>query len=132
MVTGRFDEARALLMAFASCVRHGLVPNLLDRSVFPVPAKAVVRFCLGPRSRPGLCVRRIDPSARFARYNCRDAVWWWLQAVQDYVALSPESTNFLKVSVVRYYPQDDVSDPTYTSEAYGPPRAHLRASSVGG
>lgn len=30
LLPGRFDEAREHLLMFASCVRHGLVPNLLD------------------------------------------------------------------------------------------------------
>lgn len=30
LVTGRFQDAKALIMGFASVVKHGLVPNLLD------------------------------------------------------------------------------------------------------
>jgi hypothetical protein len=30
LTTGRYDEARNVLLSFASVVRHGLVPNLMD------------------------------------------------------------------------------------------------------
>ncbi|KAH3757290.1 glycoside hydrolase family 13 protein [Pelomyxa schiedti] len=35
LVTGRFNEARDILLTYASSVRHGLVPNLLDSGVKP-------------------------------------------------------------------------------------------------
>jgi glycogen debranching enzyme len=77
LTTGRFEEARSLLIGFASCLRHGLIPNLLD-------------------------------SGRNPRYNCRDAAWWFLQALQEYCGASKEGLSFLsKPEVVRLFPQDD-------------------------
>ncbi|XP_075473238.1 glycogen debranching enzyme isoform X1 [Ascaphus truei] len=43
----------------------------------------------------------------YSRYNCRDAVWWWLQCVQDYCNTVPNGTAILQCPVSRMYPTDD-------------------------
>ncbi|XP_029313638.1 glycogen debranching enzyme-like [Cottoperca gobio] len=44
------------------------------------------------------------------RYNSRDAVWWWLQCIQEYCTLVPDGVSILRCAVQRMY-TTNVSEP---------------------
>ncbi|KAI5638657.1 amylo-alpha-1,6-glucosidase domain-containing protein [Phthorimaea operculella] len=74
ILTGRMEDARAHILGFAACLRHGLIPNLLAG---------------GPH----------------ARFNCRDAVWWWLLAIKQYCTID---RSLLEAPVRRLFKEDFV------------------------
>ncbi|KAI1638437.1 glycogen debranching enzyme [Biscogniauxia mediterranea] len=75
--TGRFEEAAEHIFAFASVLKHGMIPNLLA-------------------------------SGRNPRYNSRDSIWFFLQAIQDYTKYAPDGLNLLTKKVKRrFLPYDD-------------------------
>ena len=76
LLTGRFEEARYLLLSYGQCLRHGLIPNLLA-------------------------------DGKNARYNARDAVWWWLYSVSQYVRMVSDGHEILADKLSRLYPTND-------------------------
>ena len=63
LIPGLFKEAKAILLNYASVMRHGLIPNLLDSGIN-------------------------------CRYNARDATWFFLKSVIDYVEKSKDYDIF--------------------------------------
>ncbi|KAI9249357.1 glycogen debranching enzyme [Helicostylum pulchrum] len=56
--------------------------------------------------RHGLIPNLLD-SVRHPRYNSRDSVWFFMQAVQDYYKLAPDGKSILKAKVPRRFPKND-------------------------
>lgn len=83
LLTNRFEDAKNLILTNGSCLRHGLIPNLLGE---------------------GIC----------ARYNARDAIWWWLKGIKDYTECVPDGYKILDEEVYRLYPTDDSPYPPHS------------------
>ncbi|KAI8391335.1 glycogen debranching enzyme [Radiomyces spectabilis] len=54
----------------------------------------------------GLIPNLLD-SVRYPRYNSRDSVWFFMQAIQDYYHLAPDGHRILEEKVPRRFPKDD-------------------------
>ncbi|CAL5865952.1 uncharacterized protein PFLUO_LOCUS159 [Penicillium psychrofluorescens] len=88
LCTGRFDDAKEHILAFASVLKHGMIPNLLS-------------------------------SGKLPRYNSRDSVWFFLQAIQDYTKMASNGIEILQEKVPRrFLPYDDTWFPFDDPRAY--------------
>ncbi|CAH8590703.1 unnamed protein product [Schistosoma turkestanicum] len=83
LLTGRSEDAANIILSYASLLRHGLIPNLIGDGYTVKP-----------------------------RYNCRDAVWYWLYSIVVYEQLISStkedvSPSILDCPVYRWFPDDD-------------------------
>lgn len=65
----------------------------------------------------GLIPNLLD-AGRNPRYNARDAAWFFVQAVQDYIKIVPNGEDILKKKVKRRFPLDDRYIPWTDPEAF--------------
>lgn len=82
-------------------------------------------FAFGSVLKHGMVPNLLD-SGRRPRYNARDSIWFYLQAIQDYADMVPNGIEILNEKVKRrFLPYDD------TWFEYDDPRAYSRESTIG-
>jgi glycogen debranching enzyme len=77
LITGFHQQAKQIIKNFASTLRHGLIPNLLDCGNQP-------------------------------RYNSRDSVWFFLNAIREYINFSNDY-KFLDEEIKMLFLDDDMN-----------------------
>ncbi|CDO92168.1 unnamed protein product [Kluyveromyces dobzhanskii CBS 2104] len=65
----------------------------------------------------GLIPNLLD-AGRNPRYNARDAAWFFVQSIQDYIETAPDGASILKEKVTRRFPKDDRFIPWTDPEAF--------------
>ena len=74
-------------------------------------------LCFGKTLKHGL-IPNLLGSGKEPRFNARDAVWFYLQFIQDYITLVPNGSNILKEKVKRRFSLDDTYFPFDDERAF--------------
>jgi glycogen debranching enzyme len=74
-------------------------------------------LCFAKTLKHGL-IPNLLGSGKEPRYNARDAVWFFLQFIQDYVKIVPNGEEILKEKVKRRFPLDDTWIPFDDERAF--------------
>ncbi|CCF56330.1 hypothetical protein KAFR_0B00300 [Kazachstania africana CBS 2517] len=77
---------------------------LLTTGRFDIAKQHILAFA--KTLKHGLIPNLLD-AGRNPRYNARDAAWFFVQAIQDYIHIVPNGEDILKESVTRRFPLDD-------------------------
>lgn len=74
-------------------------------------------LCFAMTLKHGL-IPNLLGSGKEPRYNARDAVWFYLQFIQEYIKLAPNGSEILKEKVMRRFPLDDTWVPLHDERAF--------------
>lgn len=74
-------------------------------------------LCFAKTLKHGL-IPNLLGSGKEPRYNARDAAWFYLQFLQDYIKLAPDGSSILQEKVKRRFPLDDTWVPLHDERAF--------------